>query len=242
MNGDDEKRFRVRVAPSQHAKSYALPGEWGEPVEAVFAAEDKLNVLQFEKSHAAIYFNGDSEPHYLLFWLGENRVGLFNTDACRWPIYIPENSSDFKNQLTDVPWDIEQPPPGDDAQDDTPGTDKKSDDDADSFGVSDSEDNEDDADTEDEPMRLKFFTKMRGPKGWRKRAESNLDRDRNTFVWRVGVLDWKGNEERTVAHATFTERDKDRRKATLMLTLPEGSEIKANDARDRVEITIPTQA
>lgn len=88
-------------------------------------------------------------------------------------------------------------------------------------------DEESDSDSsEDEMPRLNIFAKMRGPKGWRKRAVAEDLLDRNVFALKVGVLDPEAatpgkQEKNVVAHIEFIESDEDRGGGILR--------IKAND-------------
>jgi len=93
-------------------------------------------------------------------------------------------------------------------------------------GESDSEGEGD----EDELPRLTFFSKMRGPKGWRKRAESDPERDYNRFDFKLGVLDPDDSQrdsarERDVrVRVQFTEHDLQRDRAELRILVPKGVE------------------
>jgi hypothetical protein len=117
----------------------------------------------------------------------------------------------------------------DDFNEDEDGDDEAEDDDesgTEGDGESDSEGEGD----EDELPRLTFFSKMRGPKGWRKRAESDSERDSNRFEFRVGVLDPDDSRrdsarERDVrVRVQFSEHDLQRDKAELRILVPENAE------------------
>ncbi len=103
-------------------------------------------------------------------------------------------------------------------------------DDNDEFQNPDDDDDSDkDDDQEDEPEmpRLTIFAKMRGPKGWRKRAEIEDLNERNVFGFKVGVLDKDGEtpgtqEYNVRAEIKFVENDEERTHGLLEVTLPEG--------------------
>lgn len=102
------------------------------------------------------------------------------------------------------------------------------DDDSDGDDPSDS-DEEAEEDGQDEEMpRLIIFAKMRGPKGWRKRAEAEELLERNVFALKVGVLNpdeelaAAKQEAELVAHVEFVESDDDRGAGLLKLKLPTG--------------------
>lgn len=79
---------------------------------------------------------------------------------------------------------------------------------------------------ETEMPRLNIFAKMRGPKGWRKRADAEELLERNAFGFKVGVLD--PDEEKTnaqrekeiVAEVQFIEDDSMREAGILRMKLP----------------------
>lgn len=99
---------------------------------------------------------------------------------------------------------------------------------------SDSEDEDDDSDDEDENdeeevemPRLKIFAKMRGPKGWRKRADAEELLDRNVFGFKVGVLnedgETPGQQEKDVrVHVDFIEADDSRKSGVLRMRFQKG--------------------
>ena len=75
--------------------------------------------------------------------------------------------------------------------------------------------------------RLTIFAKMRGPKGWRKRAEIEDLNDRNVFGFKVGVLDPDGETPGTQEYNVrteiqFIENDNDRTTGSLRIKLPDG--------------------
>lgn len=88
-------------------------------------------------------------------------------------------------------------------------------------------DPDDDGDDDGEPpMRLPIFAKMRGPKGWRKRAEAEDLNLKNTFGLKVGVLhpegETPGKQEADVrCEIQFVETDEQRTHGTLRIKLPE---------------------
>lgn len=111
-----------------------------------------------------------------------------------------------------------------DDEEEDDGDDEKEDDDA-----------EDDADDEpdeeeDEMPRLTIFSKMRGPRGWRKRAETDKDREINRFSFKVGVLDETYDkparqERNTLIEVRFQEMDSNRTHGELRILVPDGVEF-----------------
>jgi hypothetical protein len=82
---------------------------------------------------------------------------------------------------------------------------------------------------------------MRGPKGWRRKAETDPERDYNSFIWRIGIQDEDGREGReSLVTAVFRERDTERTTSTLTLTVPEGTILTKDDGK-KIEFIIPTQ-
>lgn len=278
-----------------------IAGPFSEPAEAADVAESVLDYVGSPNhSFAEIRFNGDEQPHTVIFLLDDGVFGVWNTESARWPFHYPPGSphgtsvegwpegidpadygdengeddadddtsgfgdEDEDSDLMDLSRDMEE---GEDATDwsdeDDNGTDDEieeedEDDDADEGDEeeaeeedggeaeeddddsefhddeddgdsTDDEDEEADEDAEDEEMpRLNIFAKMRGPKGWRKRADAEELMERNVFALKVGVLD--PDEELTpakrerelVAHVEFVESDDDREAGLLRLKLPTG--------------------
>jgi hypothetical protein len=126
---------------------------------------------------------------------------------------------------------------GEDSEDD--GEDLESDE--------DDSDNESDSDLEEEEIempRLKIFAKMRGPLGWRKRAEAEDLQERNVFAMKIGVLDEEaekpGQQEREVfAHIEFVEFDEDREAGILRIKIPEGVEFSERTKSGWITAAIP---
>lgn len=120
---------------------------------------------------------------------------------------------------------------GDDDENDPDEDEINTDDDSDSEDAEDDEngDPEEDEDGDDEEEvempRLNLFAKMKGPKGWRKRAEAEELLDRNVFGFKVGVLnpdgDTPGQQEKDVrVHVDFIETDDSRGSGVLRMRLP----------------------
>lgn len=100
--------------------------------------------------------------------------------------------------------------------------------DGDETGDSENEDDGDSDDEQEAPLpRLNIFAKMKGPTGWRKRAEMK-DEARNVFALKVGVLDADESktaaqrEKQAVALVEFIETDDDRKAGLLRMRLPDG--------------------
>jgi hypothetical protein len=126
---------------------------------------------------------------------------------------------------------------GDDSDDDEEGEDEgdedgseesddegEEDDESESENEDESED-ESESEKEQEMPRLTIFAKMRGPKGWRKRAEIEELNQRNVFGFKVGVLDADGETPGTQEYNVrteiqFIEQDGERKSGVLRIKLP----------------------
>lgn len=136
-----------------------------------------------------------------------------------------EDESDNKDEDTES---------DDETQEDS---DSEEDDSEDDEEDEEAEEDEDESENESEPEpeleeekelpRLKLFAKMRGPLGWRKRAELEELNDRNVWALKVGVLDPDepkpaGQERNVFAQFEVIEKDENRKSATLRMKLPQG--------------------
>lgn len=261
-----------------------------EPAEAADVAESQLQRGIAGESYCEIRFNGDVEPHTIIFLMEEGpppTFGIWNSPSAMWPIFYPDGPYGYMmegNPLSgdeDGSGEHKKDDDSDrmklDGMDDEPEPDTESEGDSEEFPDDEEGDDEDDENTdeEDDPMepgddendseerdddeedesegneeeeedglddeegenetdqeeaempRLRIFAKMRGPKGWRKRAEAEELLDRNVFALKVGVLDPEaetpGKQERNVvAHVEFIESDETRDHGILKLRLPEG--------------------
>lgn len=102
----------------------------------------------------------------------------------------------------------------------------------DSDGGRDSGEDDEGGEDEQPPMRLPIFAKMRGPKGWRKRADAEDLNERNVFGLKIGVVDPEGEtpaqqEKNVRCEIQFIESDDRRTHGTLRIKLPDG--ITADD-------------
>lgn len=278
----DDKRFSAWVVRDRESvpEPIQVMGAWDEPIEAIEAAEAFLSAYGTPgRAHAEIRFNGDPTAHTLLFLLTKDHIGIFNTEAVRWPVFYIQGMSQFQDMLYEPQWEVdygqkefqeqaeeretsqaeeqgssmgEDQAPGENS---SPGTGQAQHEDSEESDEEDDDQAEDEippepgdrGEDDPEPMRLKFFAKMRGPKGWRKRAESDPERDRNTFVWRVGLLNEDGSEVLgPLLNIIFIERDTDRNTATLKITVPpDATMVEDGDFilrhGNKIEIHIPTQ-
>lgn len=266
--------------------------EFAEAAEAADVAENYLQRYGAGgESYCEIRFNGDSEPHTLIFLMDNDEpptFGVFNTPSSMWPLYYADSpygimldgnpldeieaegggkhkkdddsdkmdlggqddgdeEEDWDNEDeadTESEGDSEEFPDQDDSENEddeeedfTDGDkdadsdeNEESDDDSEDENKTESEADEDeDGESEDEKEmpRLNIFAKMRGPKGWRKRAEAEELQERNVFGLKVGILDSEaekpGQQERNVvAHVEFIESDTTRDHGILKLRLPDG--------------------
>lgn len=127
---------------------------------------------------------------------------------------------------------------GDDqGEDDGEGEEEEPDESDDDEIDEDEEGGEGDEDSEEESEsempRLTIFAKMRGPKGWRKRADAEELNETNVFGFKVGVLDPEGEtpgtqEYNVRAEIKFVENDETRTYGILQITLPEGVILEQN--------------
>lgn len=234
-----------------------LIGQYREPAEAADAAEVWLNAFGVPgQSFCDLLFNGDGEPHSSVFALGHRVFGIWNRDAVPWPIdYFDDGSGEKQGEkLNEHPrfqaLGSDDPVQQDsdegenkkseqsdtmklDGMDDSDDDEEGFDDDSDEYEEDDGEDsdgseNDGESDTEDDEMpRLKLFAKMRTPKSWRKRAESDYDKERNVFAMKIGVLDEKGEtpgkqESNTLVEIQFIEDEKTRKHGVMRMRVPDG--------------------
>jgi hypothetical protein len=136
----------------------------------------------------------------------------------------PQDDEDDDNDT-----DEDSEPDADDEDENSDSESDEGDEDGDTSSDENS-DNEGDGESEEDDVRLTIFSKMRGPKGWRKRAESNPEADRNVFGFKVGILDdtdpdaTPGQMEKDVrVHAEFIETEADKSAGILRLKVPEGT-------------------
>lgn len=276
--------------PRKRAKGFMEPAEAADTAEELLKTEGVPGV-----SFAEIRYNGDKEPHTVVFYMEADTYGVWNTNAATWPIFYSEDNpygimlagnpfadaeggdeheSDFgdfsedsdKLDLSedaaeadddgddateddDAEDEIDVPDEDDESEDEIEDEDEdtdeeeedededENDDESDSDASSDDSDSEsddgedesdDDEDEEEAEMpRLKIFAKLRGPLGWRKRAEAEELQERNVFSMKLGVVNEEAEkpakqEAETFAEITFVERDEQRGSGNLILKLPEG--------------------
>lgn len=282
MAGMDDN-FTVWFAEHRGDKPHRVGVQvFAEAAEAADRAELELTRHGIgQESYCEIRFNGDSEPHTIIFLMDDEEpptLGIWNTASAMWPMYyadgssgimlednpIGENSGEHKKDDdsdrmdlggmddeeadTESEGDSEEFPDTDDEDEEgdedeeseedentEEGSDDESDDsDEDEGSDEDEEDGVDDEEGENETdqeeaemPRLNIFGKMRGPKGWRKRAEAEDLNERNVFGLKIGILDPEaekpGQQERNVvAHVEFIESDTTRDHGILKLRLPDG--------------------
>lgn len=97
-------------------------------------------------------------------------------------------------------------------------------------GSSGKDSDDGDGEEDSEMPRLMLFAKMRGPKGWRKRAETDHERSVNRFGLKIGVLDESAGtsarqERDNMIEVSFTEMDSNRFEGELKVKLPDGIEF-----------------
>lgn len=339
------ERHDFRTAPDWFVKegdraARKMAGPFTEPAEAADVAEMLLENFGVEdQSWCELRYNGDREPHTMIFLLENGVYGVWNTASARWPIFYPVNEygvmlegwpegmephsegddeigdeegerendeddfgkSDEDSKLMDLSNDGSDDEDEDegaeeddeaedeaweddeDAEDEIEAEDGDLDDEADEEMSDESDDeipeDEDDEEGEDEDdgeeegddesdedeesedddesenedeeeiemPRLNIFAKMRGPKGWRKRADAEDLLERNVFGFKVGVLD--PDEEKTnaqrekelVAHVEFIEDDSMREAGILRMKLPtvDVDEIEWKRRGQFIEAVIP---
>lgn len=139
----------------------------------------------------------------------------------------------------------------DDGDSDEDGDEDTEDEDENSEGDEEAEDVEGDGDDEQESdeeetemPRLNIFAKLRGPLGWRKRAEAEELNERNMFAMKLGIVDPEGEtpskqEHEVFAEVQFIETDEDRTGGLLKLKLPEGVEFSERTKAGWITARIP---
>jgi hypothetical protein len=100
-------------------------------------------------------------------------------------------------------------------------------DESDAGETGETDDDGGESDDEKEVSRMTIFGKFRGPKGWRKRAETDPEREQNVFSVRFGVLNATGHttasqERDSRVEIRFIERDARRDAGELRIRVPEG--------------------
>lgn len=167
-------------------------------------------------SFGKVTFGVEPKPHHYVYFMDTEDIGIQNTKSAQWPVTVEEGdgrnmADDFNpedwapNEITlDYDTDAEPETTEDDDDEDDDDTvmedhAEEGDDEAeiDEGGTGDedeSDDNEsdepDDADDEaDEKEPPVIFAKMRGPKAWRKRAETDPEKPVSFFKFVLGILD-----------------------------------------------------
>lgn len=299
-----DRRIHDNWAYGEHYTEGDAPrkvaGPFQEPAEAADIAEEALKKMGLPgQSYAELRFNGDPEPHTIIFMLERDLFGVWNTESVKWPIFYPEGNpygamlegwpegfedegtpedensdgfgdTDEDSKLMDLSNDgtdeedenadeeedddeLEEDEEEDEADDSDELDDdevESEDDDADEETEGENGEVEDDAETEEEETelpRLKLFAKMRGPLGWRKRADLEELSDRNMFSMKVGVLDPDEDispakrEKNVLVQVDFIESDDDHANATLRMRLPKG--VKLEDFKqgggDWIVVNVP---
>jgi hypothetical protein len=241
----------------------AEAGPYTEPAEAADWAEQWLTDSGTpDESFVDLYFNGESHIHtsiYLLMENGEKTFGVLNSTHARWPFFYMEGNGvtvlpgeePFGRDTDDwLPGDSDEDEISDDAEeidigdiiggndDDMP--DDKCDDEPEEDDAAEDEDDSDQDDSDDEKdddqeevPRMTIFGKFKGPKGWRKRAETDENRETNTFAVKFGVLDPERittamQERNSRVDIIFVERDSRRDAGLLRIKIPSGVTFRDN--------------
>lgn len=232
--------FKVRCFLDYGAKADAsTDSDFKEPVEAVEWAELWLRTNgEPNQSYCEIVFNGAEEIHAVLYYILDDdgfekhpAFGLQNTKLARWPVnyaddedgravMLPEDWQHPEHKMEDEDNEIEDEDESEDEDDDEPEEDDSKPEPLEAVRDNDFGNSEDEE--EDEPVRLTWFGKFKGPKGWRKRAETDPESARQVMSVVFGVLDTEA--------AKAGEQESDRRIVVefiepamiLSLTLPEG--------------------
>lgn len=115
-------------------------------------------------------------------------------------------------------------------EDDEDESDDGEEDETDDEMESDDDDFSDEQEAEQDMPRLNIFAKMRGPKGWRKRAEIEDLNERNVFGFKIGVVDDSKptpakQEQDVVVFVKFVENNAERDAGYLTVQLPRGVEL-----------------
>jgi len=124
-------------------------------------------------------------------------------------------------------------PEGGEWEDEEEEDDEQDDEGEDEDGEGESNDGDEDGDSDTDPEEMErpvLYGKFRGPKGWRKRAETDPEADKNRFSFKVGVLDedaetTKHQETDVRVNVNYTESDEDREGGMLEIVVPNGTEF-----------------
>lgn len=137
----------------------------------------------------------------------------------------PSDSKSDKSDITDF-MKGGKPQGGKDKSEEMPEDEDESDENDDGDTGEPDEDGGD-GDDEKELERMTIFGKFKGPKGWRKRAETDPERTQNVFAVKFGVLDstrrTNAQQERdSRVEIRFIERDSRRDAGELRIRIPDG--------------------
>jgi hypothetical protein len=268
--------FRFRVYRALGMPLAYERGNFKEPVEAIEAAEDwLLRNGKPGYAYAEIVFNGDNEIHMLMKRTDGNFLyELWNAPVAKWPVMLvdeagggsmmadhagtnlhgaikdkqarekakAEEGTKKQNQESDANDFQEHEKSENGGAEAEAGKDDEAESGESGTGESGNEGN---GETEEVP-RVQLFGKFKGPKGWRKRAESDKDRTVNRFQFVIGrlnpVMRTTYHQERNkLVTVTFTESDDDREYGELKLRFNEEVEITPGYWGRALAVRVPLQ-
>lgn len=256
FNGDDQPFYSIFLLGYKH---YGVWNREGIPWPLDYMVGDSGGPPDKRlESHPRNYAEGEDDEIPIIKDEGKAKE---DDDATTMQLGRDEDDSqdddgedeDWDGDDGEEPENAPEDDTGDDDEGDSPDEDEgdaPEDDDNDEFQNPDDDDDSDkDDDQEDEPEmpRLTIFAKMRGPKGWRKRAEIEDLNERNVFGFKVGVLDKDGEtpgtqEYNVRAEIQFIENNDRRKDGTLRIKLPEGvtlDDFKVNEKSGWLTVGIP---
>lgn len=100
-------------------------------------------------------------------------------------------------------------------------------------------DNDDETEDERKPRRM-LWARFKTPKGWRKRADSDLALEENRFQFQVGEYDDQGQiKKETLVRASFQESDEHREFGVLTIVVPPGVEFRQSKKGGTYSAVVP---
>lgn len=214
----------------------------------VFNGDEEIHAMLFYLKDGIVGILNTERARWPVFMLGESDAGTVLSDS-PWEVAggnatVEDSSNKEKDDDAEV-MKIEEHEDEPEDEEDDDWDDEGDDEDEIEPDVTEDEDAEDDTEPEEgdegdedseegeeeaEMPRLKIFGKFRGPKGWRKRAETDHEKDMNFMGVTFGVLDEDAakpaaqeKDKRVVVE--FREFDLARKRGELRIKVPAGVEF-----------------
>lgn len=219
-----EIRFNGDVEP--HTIIFLMEISDGQPVFGIFNTHSALWPLFYPEGDPYGQILMDLPEAYPQAQEGDTEGGEHEDDEDADAMELGADSSDDEND--DEGEDDEESEESEDESDETEDENSDEDEEGDDEGEVEDDESDNETEQETEMPRLRIFGKMKGPKGWRKRAEIEDLNERNVFGFKVGALiedeylTTAQQESDVFLTAEFIETNADREAGLLRLKLPEG--------------------